>query len=216
MEPLNDTRLASALAELALMDADVAAILPRIGAPAPRVRQPGFTTLLRIVTSQQISTRAAAAIWGRLETALGGSVTPGGFATLDEAALRSIGFSARKAEYGRALARAIEDGSLDLEALALAEDEAVIAAISSLKGFGRWSAEIYLLFALGRVDAFPADDLGLQAGFQRLKRLESRPSGKVLRQLVGPWSPWRGAGALFLWHYYGSTTLDESRAAGPG
>ena len=82
-------------------------------------------------------------------------------------------------------------------------------AIAAQRGFGRWSAEIYLLFALGRADIFPADDLGLQIGMQRLKRLEARPKRKVMDQLAEPWRPVRGCGAIFLWHYYGAATLDE-------
>jgi len=94
----------------------------------------------------------------------------------------------------------------------LPEDEAV-AAISALRGFGRWSAEVYLLFALGRADSFPADDLGLQIGMQRLKGLAERPRRKAMEALAEPWRPWRGCGAIFLWHYYGSATLDETAAA---
>ena len=90
----------------------------------------------------------------------------------------------------------------------LPEEEA-IAAIAAQRGFGRWSAEIYLLFALGRADIFPADDLGLQVGMQRLKRLEARPHRKVMDQLAEPWRPVRGCGAIFLWHYYGAATLDQ-------
>ena len=82
-----------------------------------------------------------------------------------------------------------------------------------LRGFGRWSAEIYLLFALGRADIFPADDLGLQVGMQRLKRLEARPNRKALDLLVEHWRPLRGCGAIFLWHYYGAATLDEAKPA---
>jgi DNA-3-methyladenine glycosylase II len=207
---IDEPGLHAALEALAAADPDVGRALERIGHPQPRVREPGFATLLRIVAAQQLSTKAAAAIWSRLETALGGSVTTAGFLALEADRLRGVGFSLRKAEYGRALARLIEDGALDLVAVAAHEDEAAIQAISKLKGFGRWSAEIYLLFALGRADVFPADDLALQVAFQRLKGLAGRPSGKELRSLVTPWSPWRGAGAIFLWHYYGAATLDAA------
>ena len=130
---------------------------------------------------------------------------------LDEASLRTTGFSLRKAEYGRALARAVLDGSLPVDRFHELEDEAIVEALMAMKGFGRWSAEVYLLFALGRVDIFPADDLALQIAFQRLKRLEARPTGKALRLQLEPWRPWRGAAALLLWHYYGAATLDETR-----
>ena len=202
-------RLCRALDALALRDDDVARWLPRLGYPPPRLRAPGFATLLRIIVAQQLSTASVAALWRKLEAALGGEVTAQGFVALDEGMLRACGFSAAKAGYGRGLAAAIADGRLPVEALSCMEEEAAIAAIMSLRGFGRWSAEIYLLFALGREDVFPADDLALQIAFQRLKRLPARPSGKALRPLVEPWRPWRGAGALFLWHFYGAASLDE-------
>lgn len=208
--PLDAARLRAALDDLALLDPDVARALPLTGYPEPRVRDPGFPTLLRVVAAQQLSTLAAAAIWRKLEAALaGGEVTPARVLALDDAALRACGFSGRKVEYAKGLAAAVASGDLALEKLADMDEEAATAAVTALRGFGRWSAEIYLLFALGRADVFPADDLGLQIGYQRLKRLHERPGGKALRGLVEPWRPFRGAGAVFLWHYYGNATLDE-------
>lgn len=206
--PLDAPRLNAALDELALVDADISQALARIGYPQPRLRPPGFATLLQIVTAQQISTKAAAAIWGRLELACAGLVTPEALLALDDAGFRRVGFSLRKAVYAQALARALLEGELDLDGLALIDEAEALARLVALKGFGRWSAEIYLLFALGRIDCFPAGDLALQIGFQRLKRLEARPSADGLRELVAPWAPRRGAAALFLWHYYGAATLD--------
>lgn len=205
--PLDRARLAHALAELAERDREVAQALAHLGPPEPRRREPGFATLLRIVVAQQLSTRAAAAIWARLEQALAGDPRPEAFLALPEAELRACGLSVRKISYGRELARAVAEGRLAVEALAGLPDEEVIARIVQLKGFGRWSAEIYLLFALGRVDAFPADDLGLQLGFQKLKGLAARPNGRRLRELVAPWAPFRGAGALLLWRVHGAATL---------
>lgn len=193
-------------------DPELAAALARIGYPEPRVREPGFATLLRVIVAQQVSTASAAAIWRRLEAALGGAVAPGPFLTLGEAGLRACGFSGPKIRYGQGLAAAVLDGSLPLAALATMAEEEAVAALTALKGLGRWSAEIYLLFALGRADAFPADDLALQVAYQRLKALPARPNGKALRALVEPWRPFRGAGAVFLWHYYGAATLDETTA----
>lgn len=210
--PLDAARLRAALDELATRDADVARGLALTGYPEPRVREPGFATLLRVVVAQQISTLAAAAIWRRLEAALAGEATPAGVLALDVAALRACGLSGRKAEYARGLAEAVASGALRLPDLAVMDEEAAVAAVAALRGFGRWSAECYLLFALGRADVFPADDLALQVGWQRLKRLPDRPGGKALRALAEPWRPFRGAGAVFLWHYYGRATLDD---AGP-
>src|SRR5690606_21172661 len=211
--PLSQAALNDAIDRLAQVDQDVARALARIGYPAPRQREPGFATLLRIMVAQQLSTKSAAAIWARLEAACAPAVTAERYLALDEAALRAIGFSRQKMAYGRALAEAVAGGALDLDALATVPEEAGIATIAALRGFGRWSAEIYLLFALGRADVFPADDLGLQVGMQRLKRLEARPNRKAMDQLAEHWRPLRGCGAIFLWHYYGTATLDEATPA---
>jgi DNA-3-methyladenine glycosylase II len=209
---LCDKALAWGLDRLARVDRDVARALARVGYPAPRQRDPGFATLLRIMVAQQLSTRSAAAIWGRLEAACGPAVTAERYLALDEAAFRTIGFSRQKMAYGRRLAEAVASGALDLDALATVPEDEAIAAISAQRGFGRWSAEIYLLFALGRADAFPADDLGLQVGMQRLKRLTTRPNRKAMNELAEPWRPLRGCGAIFLWHYYGAATLDDRQS----
>lgn len=201
--------LRAAVDALAGIDPDVALAVQRLGYPDPRRREPGFATLLRIIVGQQVSVASAAAIWRRLEVAVGGEVRPERFLALGDDALRAAGFSRQKAVYGRGLAEAVVSGRLDIEALPDLDEEAVVAAITALKGLGRWSAEIYLLFALGRADTFPADDLAVQVAFQRLKRLDTRPTGRRLRELAEPWRPYRGAGAIFLWHYYGAATLDE-------
>jgi DNA-3-methyladenine glycosylase II len=213
IQPLDAPRLRVAVDALADIDADVAAAVHRIGYPEPRIREPGFATLLRIVVAQQISTKAAAAIWARLELAAADGVTATSLLALSDADFRAVGFSLRKAEYARDLARAVAEGRLDLDQLAICEEAELVARIAALRGFGRWSAEIYGLFALGRVDMFPADDLALQVAAMRLKRLPARPSGKALRELAEPWRPLRGAAAVFLWHYYGAATLDDAIAA---
>jgi len=213
VHPLSQAALNDAIDRLAEVDQDVARALARIGYPAPRQREPGFATLLRIMVAQQLSTKSAAAIWARLEAACAPAVTAERYLALDEAAFRAIGFSRQKMAHGRALAEAVAAGALDLDTLATVPEEEAIAAISALRGFGRWSAEIYLLFALGRADVFPADDLGLQVGMQRLKRLDARPKRKAMDQLAEHWRPLRGCGAIFLWHYYGTATLDEATPA---
>ena len=209
--PLSARALQEGLEHLARVDAELARALERVGYPAPRQRGPGFATLLRIMVAQQLSTRSAAAIWARVEQACLPLVTAESFLRLDELAFKAIGFSRQKMAYGRSLAEAVASGALDLEALASLPEEEAIAAIAAQRGFGRWSAEIYLLFALGRADIFPADDLGLQVGMQRLKRLDARPNRKAMIELAEPWRPLRGCGAIFLWHFYGAATLDERR-----
>lgn len=194
--------LDAALDALAATDAEVAAGLELVGYPAPRAKDHGFAPLIDAIVSQQISKQAAAAINARVQALMPGGPTPQALLALDPAELRAAGLSARKVEYCRGVAAAVRDGELPLAELPAMDDAAVIAAISALRGFGRWSAEVYAMFALGRPDIFPADDLALQEGLRRLKGLETRPTGKRARALTEAWSPYRSAGAVFLWHYY--------------
>ncbi len=205
---LDAARLHAGLHELAARDVDVARELARIGLPEPRVRPPGFATLLNVVTAQQVSTHAAKAIFGRLQALLGEVTAPALLAHGDEA-LRGCGLSARKVAYARGLAEAVASGALDLDSLHDASDEEVVAAITALKGFGRWSADIYLLFALGRADAWPMGDLAVRLGLMRLKGWAERPDDAAMARQGEAWRPYRGCGAIFLWHYYGSATLDR-------
>ncbi len=194
--------LNAALDALAARDADVAAGLARVGYPAPRVKAHGFAPLVEAVISQQISKEAAAAIAGRVAALMPEGTTPAALLDLSLEDLRAAGLSARKVEYCRGVARAVQDGDLPLDALPEMPDEAAIEAIRALRGFGRWSAEVYVLFALGRPDIFPAEDMALQEALRRLKGLDARPTGRAARAIVADWSPWRSAGAVFLWHYY--------------
>lgn len=202
-------RLRRALDCLAAGDATLRRAIDRVGYPAPRIQPAGFATLLRIIVAQQVSTRAAATIQRRIQAAMGGRVEADVLLGLPVEILRGCGLSGRKVGYAQALAAAIVEGRLDLEELAAAPDDAVVAALMALPGFGRWSAEIYLLFALQREDVMPADDLALQIACQRLKNLDARPNARDLRALAAAWSPWRGAASVFLWHYYGAATLDN-------
>lgn len=207
-----------ALDELAARDRQLAAAIRRVGKPEPRHRRPGFQTLLRVIVGQQLSTKAAAAIWDRL-VALSGTDDEAGLSAdwvlaQDDAALRGAGLSRPKVRYARALATDLAEGRLDLAALGRLPTEEAIQHLTQVKGFGRWSAEVYLLFAHARADLFPADDLGIQAGLQLLRELPERPKPQAARAEVEHWAPWRGCGAIFLWHYYGRTTL-EGRSEQP-
>lgn len=190
-----------------MRDPHIAAALPRIGMPPGRARPPGFASLLRIIVGQQVSTKAAATMWKRLEAAIGVDVDAPRIAALDVDALRALGFTRQKAGYAFDLALRVVDGRFDFERLACLEDEAALAELVALKGIGAWSAEVYVLFAMQRADVFPAGDLALQVAFQRLKGLRERPSADRLRQFVEPWRPLRGAGAHFLWHFYANPPL---------
>ena len=182
-------------------DADLAKAIGLVGYPEPRNREPGFGALLNIVAAQQVSSASAAAIRTRLLAAID-PLTPDNFLAASDATLRAVGFSRRKVEYGRGIAEAMRSGLLDAERLAAATDEDVVATLTALRGLGRWSAEIYMLFALRRADVWPAEDLAIQEALRRLKGLEVRPARIASEAIVEAWRPWRGVAALFLWHYY--------------
>jgi DNA-3-methyladenine glycosylase II len=187
--------------QLATLDPHVAEWLPRIGYPKPRARPIGFVGFARAIVAQQVSVAAATGIWNKLEAGLGAMEPIRVIETPDDG-LRTMGLSRQKASYIRGLAEAVVSGTLNFDDLHAAEDEAAIATITQLKGLGRWSAEIYLLFAMRRPDIWPGNDLALQEAMRILKKLRSRPDEKRLRKLGEAWRPHRSAGALFLWHVY--------------
>lgn len=166
-----------------------------------RLRGPGFATLLQIILDQQVSTHAAAAMWAKFTARLD-PVTPEGFLALEDETLKACGFSRQKTRYGRGLATALAEGTLDLEGLADLPDDEAIAALTALKGIGPWSAECYLLFGLGRRDVFPAGDLALQVGWQRIAALDARPSPAELLDHAEAWRPRRTAAAYLIWRHY--------------
>jgi len=193
------------LDRLAELDADLAAVEAAAG-PLPWRRRPdGFPGLLQAIVGQQISNQAAAAIWRRLAQ-LPGALDPAGLLVLTDEALRAAGLSRPKVAHARALAGAFADGRLHTDRLAAMDDEAAIATIAAVRGMGPWSAEVYLLFALGRHDVFPAGDLALAAAAADLKRLPHRPKPAALRTLAEPWRPWRALAARLLWHHWRHTT----------
>jgi len=206
----------AALNILARRDRDLARVEAEAGPLPWRVRAPGFEGLLNAITGQQISNAAAAAIWRRL-CALEGCLSPEGFLRLSDQSLRGAGFSRPKIAHGRAVAEAFVSGVLATDALAAMDDEAAVARISSVRGLGVWSAEIYLLFALQREDVFPAGDLALQAAAADLKGLEARPTPKQLRELASAWQPHRALAARLLWHWWrhvtGRPSTDDLAAA---
>ena len=186
---------------LVMIDEDVANVVEQVGYPAPRLRPVGFETMFAAILSQQISTDAARAIRERV-MALMDDVSAKSLLKVDPEALRSAGMSYRKIEYAKGLAEAIVEGRLDLQGMREQTDDEVISAITALRGFGLWSAEIYLMFSLRRHDVFPAGDLALRSSLRILKDLDGKLTPKQARELVEHWSPWRSVGSLFLWHYY--------------
>jgi len=199
-------QLRSSLEELERRDPAIAAAIAVSGFPEPRFNDPGYVTLLRTIIGQQVSLASARAIWAKLEAALGNVHDSAVMAAASDEALRGAGLSRQKMSYARSLAEEIVTGRLNLETLAQ-EDEAAIAELVRIKGIGRWSAEIYLLFAEGRPDVWPAGDLAVQIAMGRILGLPDKPSERQLRELAQPWSPHRGALAIFAWHHYKTPVL---------
>jgi len=186
---------------LAKLDPDVRRGLKMVQYPPPRIRSQGFETFLSTIVSQQISTDAAAAVMRRVQALLP-QMEAEAVLGLPAGALRAAGLSTRKVEYAESLAKAMVEKEFDPSTLPGMADHAAIEAITSLRGFGTWSAEIYLMFSLQRADIFPAGDLALRVALQKLKGIEQRLNDPQARELVEAWSPYRSAGSLFLWHYY--------------
>ncbi|HKT84633.1 MAG TPA: DNA-3-methyladenine glycosylase 2 family protein [Novosphingobium sp.] len=203
---LNAETLKLGLDTLAAREPGIARALALAGYPEPRIRPTGYATLLRTIVGQQVSVAAAASVWKRLEALLGDGIPPENLLAADFEALRGCGLSRQKQGYARSLCELVVAGSLDLAELPQ-DDETAIAELVRIKGIGRWSAEIYLLFAEGRADIWPAGDLAVQAGLHRILGLEARPSEKETRALAEAWRPHRGAAAIFTWHCYNNAAL---------
>lgn len=198
---LSADQLKASLDAVAAIEPAMARAIDRAGYPPPRIRDRGYGTLLRTIVGQQVSVAAAASIWKKLEGGLGNLDDPATLAAVSIEDMRPFGLSRQKASYAHSLAEAVASGALDLDDLP-ADDEEAIAALSSIKGIGRWSAEIYLLFAEGRADIWPAGDLAVQIEVGRMLGLETRPTEKATRLLAEPWRPHRGAAAIMAWHHY--------------
>lgn len=206
-----DETLRPALTALAARDPAIARAYAACGLPPVRRRPAGFAGLLHIICAQQVSAASAAAIVGRLDSAVR-PLTPAAFLAVDDAALRVIGFSRPKARYGRALAEDVLAGRLDMDGLDHMDDAAAIAHLCQAKGIGRWTAEVYLLFALGRPDVWPADDLAVRIAAQRLTGRAKRPDRAAMLTLAEPWRPYRSAAARLLWHLYRHPGVPEGEA----
>jgi DNA-3-methyladenine glycosylase II len=203
---LSAETLRESLDALGAREPALARALSLAGYPEPRIRERGAQTLMRTIVGQQVSVAAAASMWNRLEAFAGPDLPPARIlaASFDE--LRACGLSRQKQGYLRSLCELVEAGAIDFSALP-ADDEEAIAELTRIKGIGRWSAEIYLLFAEGRPDIWPAGDLAVQAGLHRILGLDERPSEKQTRVLAEGWRPHRGAAAIFTWHCYSNPAL---------
>ena len=184
----------------------IARALEIAGYPEPRIRQTGYKTMLRTIVGQQVSVAAASSMWNKLEAELGADFTPACLLERDFDTLRACGLSRQKQGYSRSLCELVQAGEVDFANLP-ADDEEAIAELTKIKGIGRWSAEIYLLFAEGRPDIWPAGDLAVMAGIGKILGLEERPDEKATRALAEQWRPHRGATAIFTWHCYDNPAL---------
>lgn len=200
-QPLDAGSYRRGLMDLADRDADLGAVLFEFGPPPMWDREPGFPTLVHIILEQQVSLASARACFGKLRAAIG-EPTPESLLALDDRALKAAGFSRQKTEYARVLARALTDGELELPGLVNLSDDEARGRLMQLKGIGRWTADIYLLMALGRPDVWPAGDLALVVAAQRVKGLEARPNPEEFQRLGDAWRPWRSIAARLLWHHY--------------
>lgn len=198
---LSAEQLHRSLDALTNIEPAFADMLEKVGYPEPRIRSRGYQTLLRTIVGQQVSVAAANAIWGKLETMVGAGLVPEAVAAAPDDLLRAAGLSRQKVAYAKSLADHVASGLIDFDRLP-ADDEEAIAQMTAIKGIGRWSAEIYLLFAEGRGDVWPAGDLAVQIEVGKLLGLPERPSERETRRLAQGWSPHRGAAAIFTWHSY--------------
>ena len=198
--PLTAETLAHGLRVLAKRDRDLARVIDQYGPPPMWARQPGFPTLIHIILEQQVSLASARAAFNRLKASI--RVTPRNLLTLDDAALKSIGFSRQKTAYARHLAQAILDRRFNPAALEKLDDESARAALIELKGIGVWSADIYLLMALRRPDVWPHGDLALAVAAHHVTQLPARPTYDQLTAMSEVWRPWRAVAARVLWHHY--------------
>lgn len=184
-------------------------VFKKTGIKAEDITRPatggGYDTLVKIVIGQQVSTSAAASMWNRLQANIP-NITPQAILAHKDDDLRAMGLSRQKVSYIREMAQKILDKHLDLEELGHTNDEEVAKAITSVKGFGPWSAEIYLMFGLARPDVWPAKDLGIQDGLKKYHQLTTRPNEADTKDMGKMFRPHRTAASLLLWHY---KTLDH-------
>ena len=203
---LTASQLQQGIDRAAAIEPAFARAVERAGYPEPRIRERGYRTLLRTIVGQQVSVAAAASVWRKLEELLGEDLAAQSLLEQDFDALRACGLSRQKQGYARSLCELVVGGALALDDLP-EDDEEAIARLVQVKGIGRWSAEIYLLFAEGRPDIWPAGDLAVQAGLGRILDLPERPDEKKVRDMAESWRPHRGAIAILTWHCYNNPAL---------
>ncbi|HEV3167631.1 MAG TPA: DNA-3-methyladenine glycosylase [Isosphaeraceae bacterium] len=197
-------RWAAAIAHLKATDPRWVALIDRIGPCELRPRRDRFGALVRAIIGQQISTKAAATIAGRLYALAGTPPDPHRVLALGEPSLRLVGLSAMKAKYVLNLAAAVSSGELPLHRLGLYSDQSIRDRLTAVKGIGTWTAEMFLIFALNRADVLPLSDLGVRAGLRRFHGLEDVPTPQECISLAEPWRPYRSIAMWYLWRHIDS------------
>lgn len=195
--------IANALGDLRRSDPRLSRIIEQAGAVPLRRSEPGFSSLASIIVSQQVSKRSASAIWDRL-TVLIDPLDPATFLAEGETAWRAAGLSRPKQEALRLTAEAVLAGTLDLHRLCRNDAAQAMAELTAIRGIGPWTAEVYLLFAAGHPDIFPAGDVALRTAVGEAFDLERRPNEAELRGIAESWRPWRGVAARVFWAFYAS------------
>ena len=184
----------------------------RVGVPEWRTRQGDYAGLARIIAYQQLSTKAAGTIWGRVDVLLG-KVTPKGVLAADVDALRACGLSRPKIAHIRSIAEAVESGALNLKRVAKASDEDAQAELVAVKGIGPWTADVYLMFCLGRWDVFPHADIGLSEAYRMITGERKRHAPKTFLKTGERWRPYRGVAAHMLWSYINAVREEKRGGA---
>ena len=187
--------------KLATSDPYFSELISKIGLPRERYREPTLATLIHIIVSQQISLTAAESIWRKFNTKIS-NITPNSIINLGEQGLREIGFTRSKSNATLNLCQQMQDKTFDINAISSMDDHNAKNYIMRLRGFGEWSASIFLIFCLGRGDIWPSGDVALQEATRSLKKLSFRPTPKQMDKISLAWQPWRSTAAHLLWHYY--------------
>ena len=204
---LTDAAIRKALDALAHDHTSVARAIAQVGYPPSRRREHSFESLARIVIGQQLSVKAAATIAQRVDETVGEALQPENLLATAPDQLRAAGLSRQKISYLQSLAEAVISGDLPIDTLAQLTDEEVEAAITAVRGFGRWSAHMYMIFSLGCPDIWPSGDLAVRVGFGRIMGWKERPDEKKVIDEGSAFSPYRSALALLCWQFYSEAPL---------
>lgn len=198
---LDENLLQKAVDDLIIADTDLKNIIDKFGRPLLWNREQGFHKLIRIILEQHVSLKSAEAVFNKL-VAKASPLTPQKFLKFTDAQLKTFGFSQQKSYYGRSLANAVLEGTLDLIALKKMDNGEVRKELIKIRGIGNWTADIYLLMVLKRPDVWPQNDLALAVAIKKLKKLGTRPNNDEMKEISKNWKPWRAVAARMLWHYY--------------